>query len=62
MVDEIVRHLKDPMRRSKTVEVVTFYLSQCALIEDLLEARRRTDLELDRLIAQHVKEPLLIKN
>lgn len=62
VVDEIARHFKDPTQRSKTVGVVTFNLSQCTLIEDLLEARRRGDLELDRLIAEHVEEPLFIKN
>ena len=62
VVDEIAQHFKDPARRSKTVGVVTFNLSQCTLIEDLLEARRRADLELDRLIAEHVEEPLFIKN
>ena len=62
VVEEIARHFKDPARRSKSVGVVTFNLSQCTLIEDLLEARRRGDLELDRLISEHVDEPLFIKN
>ncbi|MFH0351646.1 MAG: DUF3320 domain-containing protein, partial [Chromatiales bacterium] len=62
IVEEIAAHFMDPQRRKKTMGVVTFNQPQMLLIESLLEARRRANPELDRLIAETKEEELFIKN
>lgn len=62
IVEEIAAHFIDSKRREKTLGVVTFNQPQMQLIESLLEARRRANPELDRLIAEKKDEELFIKN
>lgn len=62
IVEEVVHHFRDETRRHKTVGIVTFNIPQRDLIETLLEARRRSDLELDRRMAEHKAEDVFIKN
>lgn len=62
IVEEIEAHFMDVQRRKKSMGVVTFNQPQMLLIESLLEARRRANPELDRLIAERKEEDLFIKN
>lgn len=62
IVQEISTHFMDPQRRKKSLGVVTFNQPQKALIETLLEARRKASPDLDRLIAESKDEELFIKN
>jgi very-short-patch-repair endonuclease len=62
IVEEVCRHFADGERRNKTIGIVTFNIPQRDLIDTLLEAKRRDDLELDRRIAEHKDEELFIKN
>lgn len=62
IVEEITTHYLDEHRRRKTLGVVTFNQPQMQLIESLLEARRRANPELDRLISEKRDEELFIKN
>jgi very-short-patch-repair endonuclease len=62
IVDEIAEHYADVHKREKTLGVVTFNQPQMQLIESLLDARRRSDPELDRQIAEKKDEELFIKN
>ncbi|HEY2346367.1 MAG TPA: DUF4011 domain-containing protein [Xanthomonadaceae bacterium] len=62
IVAQIEAHFLDPHLRNKSVGVVTFNQPQMKLIESVLDARRRANQELDRLIAQDRTEPLFIKN
>ena len=64
--DAIVRgieaHYLDPKKVRLTLGVVTFNQTQQALIETLLDARRRASPELDRAIEARAHEKLFIKN
>ena len=62
IVDAIGRHYLDPLKRRKTVGVVTFNQAQQNLIERLLDERRRGQPALDLALAQASAEPLFIKN
>ena len=62
IVEEISAHFLDPSRRMKSIGVVTFNQAQMALIGTLMDARRRSNSELDRLIAEVKDEALFIKN
>jgi hypothetical protein len=62
IVEEISAHFLDPARRLKSIGVVTFNQAQMALIESLLDTRRRSNGEIDRLIAERTDEGLFIKN
>ena len=48
--------------KPRSIGVVTFNQPQQALIETLLDQRRRTNAELDRAISAASNEPLFIKN
>lgn len=61
VVREIVRRLKDPELSRYSIGVVTFSISQQALIEDLLDEAKDKDPELEAL-SEKVEEPLFIKN
>lgn len=58
----IQQHFADPLQRRRSVGVVTFSQSQQKLVEDLLDAARRTDSKLDSLISSQTQEPIFIKN
>ena len=62
IVKGIEKHYLTPSKSHLTIGVVTFNQPQQALIETLLDARRRTSQELDRAIAARSYEPLFIKN
>ena len=62
IVNGIEKHYLTPSNAHLTIGVVTFNQPQQALIETLLDARRRGSSELDRAIAAHSHEPLFIKN
>jgi hypothetical protein len=62
IVKGIEKHYLTPEKTHLTIGVVTFNQPQQALIETLLDARRRASPELDRAIAARSHEPLFIKN
>lgn len=62
IVKGIEAHYLDSTKKHLTLGVVTFNQPQQALIETLLDARRRTSQTLDRAIAASSHEPLFIKN
>jgi very-short-patch-repair endonuclease len=61
VVDAIERHFTGPNRGS-SVGVVTFNQTQQALIDTILDARRRNNGALDRALAEAKKEELFVKN
>jgi very-short-patch-repair endonuclease len=62
IVNGIEKHYLTPSNAHLTIGVVTFNQPQQALIETLLDGRRRGSPELDRAIAARSHEPLFIKN
>lgn len=62
IVKGIEKHYLTPAKANLSIGVVTFNQPQQALIETLLDARRRASSELDRAIAARAHEPLFIKN
>ncbi len=62
IVQGIENHYLTPSKAHLTVGVVTFNQPQQALIETLLDARRRANDKLDRALAERSHEPLFIKN
>ena len=62
IVEGISAHYLAPRKKHPTLGVVTFNQPQQLLIETLVDARRRSNPELDRAIAAHAQEPLFIKN
>ncbi|WP_084153722.1 DUF4011 domain-containing protein [Simplicispira psychrophila] len=64
LVADLVARLQAPGFRASglTVGVVTFNAEQQHLIEDLLDAERRQDPELESYFAESELEPLFVKN
>ena len=62
VVTGIEKHCLDATKKLLTIGVVTFNQPQQALIETLLDARRRSNQALDRAISASSHEPLFIKN
>lgn len=62
IVEGIQAHFLNPRRRDLTLGVVTFNQTQQALIDTLLDARRRANPDLDRAIAAQTGEKLFVKN
>ena len=62
LVAELVRRLRDPSGEGKSIGVVTLNSEQQRLIEDLLDAERRADGELERFFGDSVAEPVFVKN
>ena len=62
VVAGIEKHYADATKKRLTLGVVTFNQPQQALIETLLDARRRSNAALDRAISTNSTEPLFIKN
>ncbi|MEO6321624.1 MAG: DUF3320 domain-containing protein, partial [Polaromonas sp.] len=62
IVEGISAHYLSPRKKHLTLGVVTFNQPQQLLIETLVDARRRSNPELDRAIAARAQEPLFIKN
>ncbi|WP_338762276.1 DUF3320 domain-containing protein [Massilia sp. METH4] len=62
IVAAIEQHYLDAARSRQTLGVVTFNSAQQALIERLLEERRRANAALDAAIAAPAQEALFVKN
>ena len=62
IVKGIEEHYLNPKTRDLTLGVVTFNQTQQALIDTLLDERRRASSELDRTIASQTRERLFVKN
>ena len=62
VVAETKRRLLDPATRDRSVGIVTFSVAQQTLIEDLFDAERRAEPELDRFFGAAVNEPVFVKN
>jgi very-short-patch-repair endonuclease len=62
VVAGIEKHYLDATKKLLTLGVVTFNQPQQALIETLLDARRRNNPALDRALSTNSTEPLFIKN
>jgi very-short-patch-repair endonuclease len=64
LVADLVARLKSPGFRQSglTVGVVTFNSEQQRLIEDLLDAERRTDPRLEEFFSEVTLEPVFVKN
>lgn len=64
LVADLVARLQSPGFRASglTIGVVTFNTEQQHLIEDLLDAERRKDPELESYFAESELEPLFVKN
>lgn len=62
IVDAIEQHYLKEGGGGKTVGVVTFNSTQQSLILNLLDARRRANVNLDKALAQASQEPLFVKN
>jgi very-short-patch-repair endonuclease len=62
IVKAIERHYTTTVASRPSVGVVTFNQTQQALIETLLEARRRANSTFDRALAEAATEPLFVKN
>ncbi|ULL13802.1 DUF3320 domain-containing protein [Paenibacillus sp. H1-7] len=61
VVSEIIRRVKDPLLRERSIGVVTFSSIQQTLIEDMLEDAFKQEPELEILLAK-MSEPLFVKN
>lgn len=62
IVAGIEAHYLNPAKAGLTLGVVTFNQTQQALIDTLLDARRRANPELDKAIEAHKGERLFVKN
>ena len=64
LVADLVARLQSPGFRASglTIGVVTFNTEQQSLIEDLLDAERRKDPQLESYFAESELEPLFVKN
>jgi very-short-patch-repair endonuclease len=61
VVTEVLAMLRDPAQRARSIGIVTFSRAQQALIEDLFDAARADEPELDALF-EGASEPVLVKN
>ncbi len=62
VVAEILRRLREPAERHRSLGVVTFSQVQQTLVEDLLEEARSKDPSVDPWFTDAVPEPVFIKN
>ncbi|MFA4943227.1 MAG: DUF4011 domain-containing protein [Lentisphaeria bacterium] len=63
VVAEVVRRLKDPALSHQSIGIVTFSITQQALIEDLLEKARRENPEIDPFFdPEQTEESVFVKN
>lgn len=62
VVEEILRRLTNPGLARYSIGVVTFSEAQQTLIEDLLDAARAENPELDPHFAEDKEEPVFVKN
>jgi very-short-patch-repair endonuclease len=62
VIQEVLRRLRSPELAEYTLGVVTFSQAQQTLIEDILDAARAEDPELDPHFAEEKEEPVFVKN
>lgn len=62
LVAELVLRLRDPREGTKSIGVVTLNSEQQHLVEDLLDAERRADPELECFFGDAAAEPVFVKN
>ncbi len=62
VVDEVVRRLKDPAQRDRSVGVVTFSQAQQTLVMDLFDGAVREHPELEPFFDESADEPVFVKN
>ena len=62
VVAEVVKRLKDPRLRQRSIGVVTFSMAQQRLIEELLDEERRAQPQIEPYFSDAVREPLFVKN
>lgn len=62
LVDEVVRRLRDPVERTRSIGIVTFSAVQMILIEDLLEEKRKIHPEIEPYFGNGVTEKVFVKN
>lgn len=62
VVAEVVRRLNDPDLDHLSLGVVTLNSEQQRLIEDLLDAERRANPELEPFFGENAAEPVFVKN
>lgn len=62
LVAELTRRLRDPRQKGKSIGVVTLNTEQQRLIEDLLDAERRADGDLEQFFGNATAEPVFVKN
>jgi very-short-patch-repair endonuclease/DNA polymerase III delta prime subunit len=62
VVSEIVTRLRNPEEARRSIGVVTFSQPQQTLIEDLLDAARRDNVDIEPYFTDTVPEPVFIKN
>jgi len=62
VVNEIVTRLKNQEEARRSIGVVTFSQPQQTLIEDLLDAARRDNIDIEPYFTAAVPEPVFIKN
>ncbi len=58
----IVEALRDPVRRTHSIGVVTFNHPQQSLVEDLLDRARREHPEIEPYFGDRAPEPVFVKN
>jgi len=62
LVHEVVRRLRDPRERTRSIGVVTFSQAQMSLIDTLLDEARRKHPEIEPYFGEVVREHLFVKN
>ncbi len=62
VVNEVLERLLDPLRREHSIGIVTFNIQQRDLIENLLDKEQSENPDLERIFADRVTEPVMVKN
>jgi very-short-patch-repair endonuclease len=62
VADEVVRRLRDPGERRRSLGIVTFSMAQQNLVQDLLDLARREHPEIESWFTDAVEEPVFVKN
>jgi very-short-patch-repair endonuclease len=62
IVEEVLRRLRDPVLRGRSIGVVTFSQAQQTLVEDFLEKVRQADPDVDAFFSEEAAEPVFVKN
>ena len=62
LVADVVRRLRDPVERTRSIGIVTFNVPQMSVIEDLLDDERKKHPEIEPYFSNAVEEKVFIKN